>query len=275
MEGLILSLGMFINVGTTIPNDCYINNNNNICITETEYDNLTSMGFEEKEIINMPMDVYESNKDLSGNVVATKEEYFKTVIDKRTNIVSTFKVNEHEYNSSNRGFDDGYVETTYKKLRTKIISVSDHFRYKTSIEWKSNPSVRSYDIIGIGMESTKVKKQGSPTFVGDYCFTGGGCINTTYSDLYASSYGVGVVHQLPTGSFSSMNAYLYYDVVKRNTNNTVTSLGAFGDYAHATSNISLSSISGNYYVSTIITYSGGMQNYYDETATTTATWTGT
>jgi hypothetical protein len=72
-----------------------------------------------------------------------------------------------------------------------------------------------------------------------------------------------------------MNAYLYYDVVKRNTNNTVTSLGAFGDYAHATSNISLSSISGNYYVSTIITYSGGMQNYYDETATTTATWTGT
>jgi len=274
MEGLILSLGMLMNIGTSLPNDCYINNNNNICITESEYENLISIGFEEEEIKNMPQEVYENNKNLNGSVVAASEEYYKTVSNRINKSSFSFKVSADEYNNSSRGYSDGYVETTYKKLRTKIISISGHFRYKTSIEWKSNPSVRSYDVLGIGMESNKVQKQGSPVFVGDYCYTGGGCINTTYSNLYTSSYGVGMVHKLPTGSFSSMEAYLYYDVVKINSGNTITSLGAFGDYAHATSDISLSSIVGNYSVSTIISYSNGMQGYYDETPTTTATWTG-
>ena len=80
---------------------------------------------------------------------------------------------------------------------------------------------------------------------------------------------------MPSGDIRALGAVLYFDVSKNNASETITRLDMYGDYAHATSNVSQSNI-GNYTVNT-----NGLQlyssiiSYYDAIPYAQTTWSGT
>lgn len=149
-------------------------NDKKIKITEEEYNNLLDLGFSENEIQNMNVEEYEKNKNLKGKVVSKKISYYKDIY--YYNEDGTIATNEQivtadEYNKFNPisiispyGLTNGYIETNMKKMTTTIICLGNTYRYKISLEWKSNPKVRSNDIIGIGIENDKVYYIGNRTF---------------------------------------------------------------------------------------------------------------
>ncbi len=237
-------------------------NDKKIKITEEEYNNLLDLGFSENEIQNMNVEEYEKNKNLKGKVVSE-------------NSIEVSSNNDNFKHSIKDLFSNqpGNVETTYKKIVTTIIEVNEKYRYKVSVTWKNIPSTRSYDIIGIGMDSS-VKMYANPTFQQNYCDESNNCSSSNIYTKNTSSTGIGASFKLPSGSLSSLSSYFYYDVEKRDGSNTVTSQNAYGDYAHATKQITQANAT-NYIVNRGgIILEDSVTSYYDETPTSTAKWTG-
>ena len=261
-------------------------NNNGIIITTTEYDNLINLGFTESEISNMSITEFNENKDLIGSVVSTNDKYYRVITkyDNDNNIISTIseEISEYAYNNNNLIFDsisplsiDGYSETNYKKMRSQIISLTYGYRYKMSVEWKNIPSTRSYDIIGIGID-TNVYISSDITFQQNYCYNSGSCSSSNVSVIKNSTTGGAALFKLPTSSsITSMDSYLYFMVDKTSSSTTLNTMYAYGDYSHAVENTS-SSNSNKYSIN-----KGGLNLYssiiesYDEVPITKATWTGT
>ena len=72
-----------------------------------------------------------------------------------------------------------------------------------------------------------------------------------------------------------MPSYLYYDVSKQNTNQTLNIQYADGDYSHATSSIT-SNLTYNFYVNQIgIVLLDNISGYYDAITSAEAEWSGT
>ena len=262
----------------------YFKNNNDISITKTEYINLVNLGFSENEILNMTKDEYMSNRDLDGNIVSSTTKYYKNqiVYDYNHNIISktNIEVSEDEYFNSNfnettiMGFSPGYTETIYNKVTTNIISVLNKYRYKVSVVWKSMPSNRSYDIIGIGIDSD-VYIYSDITFQQNYSYNNGVNSSSNFSVPKKTSTGGAAFFPLPTStSIISMESYLYFTVDKVHSG-TLNSLYAYGDYSHATSSVS-SSNSSNYSINQngINLFSTIYYNY-DAIPVARAHWTGT
>lgn len=210
-------------------------NNNNIEMTINEYTNLIRLGFTESEIANMNYSEFENNRALIGKIIASSTKYYKVI--ESTYLSSTIEITEEEYNKTNLSMplkSDGYIETTYKKVTTTIISLSNYYRYKINVEWKNMPSKRSYDIIAIGKDSN-VSIIGSITFQQNYCYSNGNCYTNSSFIPKTDNYGGAAFFQLPSSSsVSSLSSYMYYTISK-NTSNTIYTLNAYGDYAHATS----------------------------------------
>ena len=122
-------------------------------------------------------------------------------------------------------------------MTTSITKNGNYYRFKNVLHWKSIPSTRSYDIIGIGHYQS-VAIYGTTHFNQEYCFNSGACYNSTTNYPQIFSSGAGTSFQLPSGSLSSLDQTFYFDVQK-NTSATITTLKAVGDYSHATSSISL------------------------------------
>ena len=239
-------------------NNCFLLNNNNICMTEDNYNNLISLGFDYFEINNLTQGIFDENKDLHGTVVSDTTNYYRdTYFYSLGNITSTStSITEEEYNnyvpsliSSNYNLRsyDGYVETSYKKMRTKIIQVGNHYRYKNTLDWKQLPSVRSYDIIGIGLESSVVSHN-NVQFQQTYCATTPNCTSSTTSIINNPITGAGAAFKLPTGTYVKLQSFIYYDVYKRNSNQTNVTLNAYGDYSHAIESVTQSEASYSYTV---------------------------
>ena len=152
------------------------------------------------------------------------------------------EVSEEEYNNATeveqtRNWETS-IETTYKKLTTRIIADGSYYKYWCNLTWKIMPSVRSYDIIGIGFNST-VKVRGYPIFEQWYCTNSSNCFLSYSRYEYSGSTGVGGFFQLATGTLSNLQATLYF-YVEKNTSNTIYTLNAYGDYSHATSTVDYS-----------------------------------
>lgn len=260
---LFISLTILISTSFVVAKEDYkLVNNNEIKITNEEYNNLLNLGFSKSEIQMMSYEEYENNKLLKGKIVSE-------------NSIDVFSDNSNFQKPSIAPFSNqpGSVETTYKKIVTTIIEINGKYRYKVSVTWKNIPSTRSYDIIGIGMDST-VKAYSNPTFQQNYCDTNNNCSSTNTYTKNTSSVGIGASFKLPSGSLSSLSSYFYYDVEKRNANSNVTNQNAYGDYAHATKSITQEN-STNYTVNRGgIILDDSIINYYDETMTSTAKWTG-
>ena len=149
-------------------------------------------------------------------------------------------------------------------------------RYKLDTDWLQIPSQRSYDIMGIGIEASKVQINASIAFRQDWWTSS----NTTGYGLacYPKTQSTGglVMFPLPSGSLQTLESYMYFTVDKKPGVSTVYSLTATGDYAHATS-----SVTNNVYnymsvnVATGIIVSSPYANSYDDMDEAVAQFSGT
>lgn len=220
-------------------------NNNNIKMSATEYNNLLSLGFTKNEILNMKQTEFDNNKNLTGKIVSQK-----------TTIIPT------ESNSKSlKSYYPGYVETVGKKMTTTIISVNNRYRYKVTVEWKSMPSTRSYDIIGIGIDPI-VRIASGLYFQSNYCYSANNCSSNGVNTQNITSTGATSTFKLPSASVVSMDSYLYFEVEK-NVGYTITQLNAAGDYSHATSSISLSNAQNHSINAAGIHLNSSISGYYD------------
>ncbi len=219
--------------------------------------------------------------------IVTETKYYKTITYNygfsdtnsivynplENNYSYTQEISEDEYNSVIPTLDNillrgnGYTETTYKKMTTSISANGSKYKYQVVLNWKLMPATRSYDIIGIGHYQS-VKLSGNANFLLTYD-------NQTSSSasIYTSSTGTTATFQLPTGSISSLSAKLYFNVEK-NVNATILTQKAFGDYAHATSTISLTNAKKHTIGTNGIVHESSVSSYFDTMSTATATWSG-
>lgn len=256
----------------------------NIEMTETEYNNLLELGFTENEIYHMTNDIFMDNKDIEATLESETIEYYKvTTITQNGNTTSTSEiVTQEEYENGSQGPQtratyDGVTTTDYKIMRTNISQLSSvQYRYKVTLTWRNMPSKRSYDIIAIGFEPSKVMMNSDVLFQQQYTTSGGSSYtSSTYIEKEGSN-GASAVFKLPVGTMSAMSSYMYYNVRKVNDNITVTEMDAGGDYAHATSNISETNAQKH-----SVNHAGGIilqssvEDYYDDILVATASWLGT
>lgn len=244
----------------------YYTNANNIKISEQQLENLQNMGFSEREIIAMGQEEFDNNKNLNGEIVAQTTKYYKTIttysdvstysINNATNPTSiTIEITEEEYNNSNDellitplGNTNGYTETNYKKMTTTIVKNGNYYRYKNDLVWKRMPSTRSYDIQGIGIDSTVSGVSSSKYFkrIADIedsanlvCYFD----NSTSGTWELSGTGYAVNFKLPantsTTTVTALSSHMYFDVQKL-TSATILTLNAYGDYKHAQKTVSSS-----------------------------------
>lgn len=242
-------------------------------MTNEEYNTLLNLGFSEDEIYYMNEETYLENKDLDATLVAQNQKYYKTIYtDLAGNSYST-EITEEEYENQPMMNARGTVETEYKLMVTTISQNSNKFRYKISLSWKDMPSKRNYDIIGIGFDDD-VYIDSAVNFLTYWCNSYGTCnTDTSYAHKKKTSTGGAATFDFPDSAIS-LSATLYYDVSK-NTSNTITYLKMYGDYAHATSNVSSSNV-GDYH----ITHNGielwsSIGTKYDAIPCAQSAWSGT
>ena len=275
---VLLSFLMILPVVVS-ASESYVNYNG-IEMSEEEYSNLLELGFSEDEIYYLSLEEFTNSRDLVGNLEATTTRYFAHIVrySATGQIISEsdMEITEDAYNNEvvmPRG--DGYIETTYKQMRTTISKVNSLYRYKVSLVWKQMPATRSYDIIGIGFDPI-VSRDGNLVFSQNYCISTSCTSASAHNNSYQGLNGAGVSFKLPSStSITTLSSYLYINVEKYNSSDTITSMLAYGDYSHATSTIS----SGNatlYYVNQAgVMLSNSIRSYYDTMSTADAYWTGT
>jgi len=254
-----LILASLIIISTTVvraANEVYYTNLENIDMTREEYNNLLSIGFTEKQVERMDYETFIKNKDLHGTLVGENTQYYKTTTFMRNGIkYSTSQIMEKddllrdmEAEESQQhtdllrvsgNFYNGISYTTYKQITTRITSVSeDYMRYQVESYWFNMPSTKSYDIMGIGIEPSKVEIGSTLDFRQDYIKTNDEMGYSIACYQKTSSTGGAVMFKLPNYSIRYLEAYMYFYVQKINQSDTIYSLVAAGDYAHATSDVS-------------------------------------
>lgn len=306
---LILSFILFITIFSFSFNqvealeqiaDNIYKNYNDIIMTTDEVNNLINLGFSEKEIYLMDSEEFNNNKNLTGQVVAETTKYYKTITTYEKNNLSTLSLNnsniilsyseeitEEEYNNSEYqvtpfGLEDGITETNYKRMTTTIISVNGRYRYKNTLYWKKMPATRSYDIMGIGIDSTvsgisstKYFKRIADISTPSFCYYD----NSTAGTWELGPTGYGITFQLPSNSnnyvVQGLEMYMYFEVQKLTSANIIT-LNAYGDYKHAQQTVD-SSVSNTFSVGTSgisfdVSTSTTVKNSYDSISTAQATW---
>jgi hypothetical protein len=284
----------FVLFSTTVVNasdEVYHINREGIQITQDEYNNLLNVGFTEKQIDRMDYQTFVENKDIEGTIVSRVGQYIKTSTVMRNGIqyhtseiltedealeeVARRKEQPTRYASGD--YYNGLAYDTYKYVATTIVNLGDDImRYKADTTWLEMPSVRSYDILGIGMEADKVQLYTTIYFRQDWLTTGGTFGHSTSCYPKEQSTGASVMFKLPTGSLEQLESYAYYNVAKKTGVTEITSLTASGDYAHATTNVTDAAF--NYFS---INYGTGLvisppyHNSYDDMAISQAMFVGT
>ena len=190
-------------------------------------------------------------------------------------VTTSVEITKEEYeNSDQEAYNtlSAYVETNYKKMTTSIYKNGSFYRYKLDVDWKTMPSSRSYDIIGIGMNKS-VTIASSIFFNQYYCFSNGECKNNSAFYSKKTSTGGGASFKLPSGGLTVLKSTLYFDV-KKNVSATILQQNAYGDYSHATSSIN-SSNSQNYNIGSIgISLANSITKHYDNISVAEAIWDG-
>ena len=240
-------------------NEVYYINGHGIEITEQEYNNLLGLGFTEKDIENMVQQEFEANKNIEGAAVLSEaSKYYKyttiTRNGRKTKTVSEITKEEairQSQNQPTRGpvgeYYDGVSAIAIIEVRSKIVGISNtYMRYKVEAQWLSMPLDRYYDIIGIGIEPTKVKIASVLMYRENWLTTGDDLdyIDTGYPK--SETTGGSAQIQLPSGGIQTLYSYLYFNVRKQDNVGTITELEACGDYAHTTSSVNPQTIYYNY-----------------------------
>ena len=158
--------------------------------------------------------------------VSEETKYYKTIIYNNMNAnlnsinsnneyTQTIEISKEEYdavteeNSIING--NGITNTDYKKLTTEIFSNGSYYRYKATLNWKTMPSTRSYDVIAIGNLSNVIYSGGT-NFSQYYCTTSGECKTLTSYYSKTSSTGCGAAFKLPEGSINVLSQSFSFNV---------------------------------------------------------------
>jgi hypothetical protein len=227
-----------------------------------------------------------NNENELETVLSETTKYYKTItfndsvcvagLNNLCNNSVTYEVSKEEYDSAPqievRSVSDGLIETAYKKLTSTIIQSGTRYKYKANLNWKTIPSTRSYDIMGIGFYGS-VKIWDDDLFF-EQNYTKNGSNYTTYSNYpQVFSNGGGCSFALPSGTLTALSQQLYF-YVEKNTTATIIQQLAAADYAHATSTISLNN-SKKYTIGAAGISHNGNSSYYDAMNTADAYWYGT
>ena len=266
-------------------------NSNNIKMTCEQFENLKNQDFSDLEIETMDLQQFNENKNLKGQILMKNTKYYKVeayypnelFIKNNMPLVKNTEITQSEYESIS--FNDittmSPVNTNYKTMTTSIINPNNgNYRYKNSLQWKKIPKVRSYDIIGIGIESNKVYGLDTTknlraifSYEKDKACKAEIVTTGTWS---LSPNGYSVKFKLPFKSYdtwTALNINMYFDV-RKTINSTINVLNAYGNYRHATSIIPDSSFSFSITAFGIISIGGSYESNYDTISTSQATLTG-
>lgn len=233
-------------------------------------------------ILLLPAVTFAKEKEDDLVLESQTVKYYKTTYN---NIVSLNQLSNNDYTTQEISEEDylsakdyleskgnGVVTTVYKRLTTSISKSGNYYQYKAELEWLNMPSVRSFDVIAIGHLSNVQYSHGI-NFSQYYCISGGGCTTTGSYYSKISSTGCGATFKLPEDNLTVLKQTFYYYVTK-NTSGTITYQAAYGDYSHATSNVT-STQGQDYTISTSgIVFNGTTGNYYDNISPAVATWYG-
>ncbi len=130
------------------------------------------------------------------------------------------------------------VEYAYMFITSYLFQNGSYYRYKNLVNWKSFPSYRGNDIIGIGFYNTVTPV--SSAFQQEYCSYSQGCGTASFHLTGTFSEGISAVFPMVVyNDLYSLSSMLYVDVEKTNPNSTVTLQLSSADYAHATSEVAL------------------------------------
>ena len=211
-----------------------IKNNYGILLTENDVINLKNLGFSNEEIMNMPENVVNDNKNILSQLIDNNTIYIKSVyiyeknnaiLDESQglifnnnnynliNIINT-EITENEYQdiANDEFFDIVYNSnpqihvTNAKKLTTSISYISSikQYRLKNELVWKKTPSYRGNDLFGIsGPSATQIPVSGSQNAYGswddyDTCRLIHTSKNKQYTNKwYFQSEGYAVFFQIP------------------------------------------------------------------------------
>jgi hypothetical protein len=248
----IVSFALFTTI--TVKADAYYTNSRGIEMTETEYNNLLNLAFTEDQIDRMDYRTFIDNKDLEGEIVAQEQKLFKitTTIQNGVKTYTYTEVSEPEYlqmqgvQNLNPGYSpnlsgtfyNGLSYDYYRNMQSYIVCLYDTFmRYKVDVQWNVMPSDRSWDIIGIGIESDKVHIISSITFRADWKTGGDELLYTENCAPKEEETGGSAMFELPSGSLQRLEAYTYFLVYKNTGVGTLSGIEAVGDYAHATETV--------------------------------------
>ena len=261
-------IATLILISTTVvkaSNEVYYTNRENIEMTETEYNNLLGLGFTEKQIYRMDEQTFLDNKDIEGTVLSESIKYLRNYTILR-NGITTYRseeiteeeaIQDRELQAQNpqyRGpvgsYYDGTVATTTISVKAKIIGISNtRMRLMTDVDWYTMPSYRYNDIIAAGFRSTQVQFASGIVFREDWRDNNGNDGYTAGCTPKQESTGGSAIFELPSGSLSQLEMYMYFNVKKASGVGTITALYTSGDYAHGTSYVSQSNLYSHYDVS--------------------------
>jgi hypothetical protein len=222
-------------------------------MTNEEYNTLVNLGFNENEIYHMDLETFNANKDLDATLLTREDKYYKTVYPAYGNSYSV-EVTKEEYNNSNsvKELLRGEQTIQYRHIVTTISANGSRYRYKISVTWSQIPSVKKYDIIGIGYDDF-VHIYNSIVYFGYfYSTTASDYSSTMYFDQKVTDYGATTVYKIPEGiTLTGLSSTLYYDVEKDAGIGTITNLSMCGDYSHATSTSVTSTLAAHHTISSI------------------------
>lgn len=146
-------------------------------------------------------------------------------------------------------------KSTYHETQSKYFTIkkscSNNCIITLVAEWKSNPSIRSYDVIGAYLKDVDLLNTPSTTAANTSS-------NNSSVEIVSNTNGFGVSVKLPSGG-NNMVISQYFKVSNGGT--------VYGSYQHATSNISLNN-SKKYSIATsgyggVFLFQSSVRNYYD------------
>lgn len=217
-------------------------------------------------------------------IVSQNTKYYKTIeyiendsllYSNKKPLVETIEITKEEFDNSEdimKPNQSTIINTSYKRMTSTILKNGNGYRYSNEVFWKKTPATRSYDIIAIGFNKN-VKVKSNVSFKLEYTNASGNIVTSTTNYLQTFTTGVGTVFELPSGDVTNITVTLSFDVEK-NTTETLYAQDIYGDYAHATSEISLTDAK-KFTVNDAGIILNGTSNYYDEISTANVTYIGT
>lgn len=218
-------------------------NNQNVIITETDYNNILKT-HPEGYIMNMSQEQYDYLRRLDYSNIKTETKYLETTTNYNLGTTTERELTESEYNNINEdnvysiNGNTNYIETTYKKLTLSVTTPSSTIHgFTMTCNWKIAPAVRSFDVIGVRFHNYEVvggSQNGMQTYK----------VNGSYKYVSYSATGTNI-KVLDNGFGISMNVVddhvteLYMTIDASAAKTSSTSWGIYGSYQHAKENVSL------------------------------------